>query len=104
MGTSVVRSSMNTQFFTRGEVIPGFRFDGNNVFEVREAFKFAKQWSIKNGPLFIEIMCYRYHGHSMSDPGVSYRKREEVQDYRKTKDPILILHNLGIEHNLVTEE
>lgn len=76
MGTSVVRSSMNTEFYTRGDVIPGIRFEGNNVFEIREAFKWAKDWSIKNGPLFIEILCYRYHGHSMSDPGISYRKRE----------------------------
>jgi len=35
MGTSVSRSSMNTEFFTRGDAIPGIRFEGNNVFEVR---------------------------------------------------------------------
>lgn len=104
MGTSVIRSSMNPDFYSRGDVIPGFKIEGNNVFEVREAFRWAKNWSLKNGPLNIEIMCYRYHGHSMSDPGISYRKREEVQDYRKSKDPILTLHNMGVEHNLVTEE
>jgi len=35
MGTSVARSSMNTDFYTRGDAIPGFRIDGNNVFEVK---------------------------------------------------------------------
>lgn len=75
MGTSVARSSMNTEFYKRGDVIPGIKFEGNNVFEVREAFRWAKEYAIENGPLFIEISCYRYHGHSMSDPGVSYRKR-----------------------------
>ena len=75
MGTSVARSSSNVDFYKRGDVIPGVRFEGNNVFEIREAFRWAKDWSIDNGPLFIEIMCYRYHGHSMSDPGISYRKR-----------------------------
>jgi len=103
MGTSVERSSMNTAFYTRGDAIPGFKVEGNNVFEVREAFKWAKAWSIEHGPLFIELICYRYHGHSMSDPGVSYRKREEVQDYRKNKDPILTLKNIAKEFNLASE-
>lgn len=35
MGTSVERSSMNPNFYTRGDVIPGIRSDGNNVFEVK---------------------------------------------------------------------
>jgi len=39
----------------------------------------------------------------MSDPGISYRKREEVQDYRATKDPILTLKLLAKEFNLATE-
>jgi len=35
MGTSVQRSSMNPNFYTRGDAIPGIRFEGNNVYEVR---------------------------------------------------------------------
>lgn len=104
MGTSVARASMNIDFYKRGDVIPGVRLEGNNVFEIREAFKWAKKWSIENGPLFIEILCYRYHGHSMSDPGISYRKREEVQNYRKTKDPILVMRGIALETKLATNE
>ncbi len=39
----------------------------------------------------------------MSDPGISYRNREEVQDYRKNKDPILVLKGIAKQHNLATE-
>jgi len=35
MGTSIERSSMNPLFYTRGDVIPGIRVDGNDVFAVR---------------------------------------------------------------------
>jgi len=104
MGTSVTRASMNIDFYKRGDVIPGIRLEGNNVFEIREAFKWAKKWSIENGPLFIELLCYRYHGHSMSDPGISYRKREEVQHYRKTKDPIFVIRGIALETKLATNE
>jgi pyruvate dehydrogenase E1 component alpha subunit len=76
MGTSIQKSSMNPDFYTRGDRIPGIRVHGNNVFDVKEAMKFAKNYSVENGPIFIEFLCYRYHGHSMSDPGVTYRTRE----------------------------
>jgi len=40
----------------------------------------------------------------MSDPGVSYRNREEIQQYRKNKDPILTLRNIALQNNLATVE
>lgn len=91
MGTSVERSAHNTEFFKRGDLIPGIRANGNNVFTVREVFKLIKQYSAieGHGPFSLELNTYRYHGHSMSDPGITYRTREEVADVRKTIDPIL---------------
>ncbi len=104
MGTSIARSSMNPNFYQRGDQIPGIRAQGNNVFEVKEVMRFAKKHAIEKGPIFIEFLCYRYHGHSMSDPGVSYRTKQEVQDYRKTNDCILKLKLFAVEKQLLTEK
>ena len=82
---------MNPLIYTRGDKIPGIRLDGNNVFEVKAATAWAKQYAIKNGPLFVEFMTYRYSGHSMSDPGTTYRTRDEVKKRRSTKDPLKIV-------------
>lgn len=91
MGTSVERAAHNTEFFKRGDNIPGVRANGMNIFTVRETMKMLKQYSALEGkgPVFLELNTYRYHGHSMSDPGLTYRTREEVAEIRKTTDPIL---------------
>eukprot|EP00343_Euplotes_focardii_P009072 CAMPEP_0205828642 /NCGR_PEP_ID=MMETSP0206-20130828/35768_1 /ASSEMBLY_ACC=CAM_ASM_000279 /TAXON_ID=36767 /ORGANISM="Euplotes focardii, Strain TN1" /LENGTH=343 /DNA_ID=CAMNT_0053130669 /DNA_START=151 /DNA_END=1182 /DNA_ORIENTATION=+ len=105
MGTSVERHAHNTEFYKRGDLIPGIRATANNLFTVREIYKFGKQYcNDGNGPLFFELLTYRYHGHSMSDPGVTYRTREEVNDYRKTQDPILLVKNWILEHSIATEK
>lgn len=104
MGTSNERASHNTKFYTRGDGIPGFKIDGQNVLVVREAFRFAKAWAVAGkGPLFIELSTYRYHGHSMSDPGVTYRTREEINDVRAHRDPIEIVRKLLLENSWATE-
>ena len=78
MGTSQHRSSHNNKYYTRGGNIPGFAFDAQNVLMVREAIKWAGAYVKEYGPLFLEADTYRYHGHSMSDPGVTYRTKEEI--------------------------
>lgn len=79
MGTSVDRHSASTEFYKRAGYIPGILVDGMDVVAVREATKWAKKFVLENGPLLIELKTYRYHGHSMSDPGTSYRTRDEVR-------------------------
>ncbi len=90
MGTSIERSSSTTNLSQRGLsfAIPGELVDGMDVEEVRAAGARAiARARSGNGPMILEMMTYRYRGHSMSDPA-KYRTREEVQRVRDTHDPI----------------
>lgn len=104
MGTSVNRGSASTDFYTRGDFVPGIRVDGMDVLGVREATRFAREYALKNGPVLLEMVTYRYSGHSMSDPGTSYRKREEVQEVRQKRDPITTFSKRLIDHQICTPE
>jgi len=104
MGTSVERASATPSFYTRGSYIPGIQFDGMNVLVSREVGRFAKKYALEKGPILLEAMTYRYQGHSMSDPGITYRTRDEVDNYRKTSDPIAKVHLWLVENGLATEE
>ena len=66
--------------------------------------KWAKDHVLKNGPLFIEYSTYRYHGHSMSDPGVTYRSRDEIKHVRDFRDPIMLVKHMLIENSWATEK
>ncbi|XP_050741299.1 pyruvate dehydrogenase E1 component subunit alpha, mitochondrial-like [Drosophila biarmipes] len=87
MGTSSNRSSSNNEYYRRGD-LPGIQVDGQDVLAVRSATTFAIQHAKERGPLVLELKTYRYGGHSMSDPGTSYRSREEIQKVRLESDPI----------------
>src|SRR5436189_830415 len=90
MGTSVTRSSAQTDFSKRGSSfnIPGEQVDGMDVRAVKAAGDKAVHWCREgNGPFILEMMTYRYRGHSMSDPA-KYRTREEVEKVRTEHDPI----------------
>lgn len=104
MGTANDRAAANTSYYARGDTIPGFKCDAQNVLLVRESMKWAKDHCLKNGPLFIEYSTYRYHGHSMSDPGVTYRTRDEIKHVRDFRDPIMLVKHMLIENSWATEK
>lgn len=105
MGTSAERSSSNTEYFTRGDKIPGLQVNGMDIIASRHAVQHARNWVLAgNGPLLMEFVTYRYGGHSMSDPGTTYRTREEVQRMRSTQDPIRGLQRYIEEWGLASEQ
>ena len=90
MGTSVARASATTDLHERGASfdIPGERVDGMDVRAVKGAGDKAVKWCRDgNGPIILEMITYRYRGHSMSDPA-KYRSKEEVDKMRTEHDPI----------------
>ncbi len=90
MGTSVARSSAQTDFSQRGASfnIPGMQVDGMDVRAVKSAGEQAVKWCRDGkGPFILEMQTYRYRGHSMSDPA-KYRSKDEVQKMREEHDPI----------------
>ena len=90
MGTAITRSSATTDLSKRGASfnIPGEQVDGMDVRAVKAAGEKAVAWCrAGKGPYILEMLTYRYRGHSMSDPA-KYRTREEVQKMREDHDPI----------------
>jgi pyruvate dehydrogenase E1 component alpha subunit len=105
MGTSVKRSSAGT-LYRRGEGygIPGEQVDGMDVFAVeaaaRQALDYVRSGS---GPYILEVMTYRYRGHSMSDPA-KYRTKDEVTSFKEERDPIAAVKNMLQEQGVAEDD
>ena len=106
MGTAITRSSATVDLSKRGLSfnIPGEQVDGMDVRAVKAAGEKAVAWCREGkGPYILEMLTYRYRGHSMSDPA-KYRTREEVQKMRTEHDPIEQVRVRLLERKLASED
>ena len=106
MGTSVQRSSAQKDLSQRGVSfgIEGEQVDGMDIDSVVEAGKRAVDKVRNNqGPYILEMLTYRYRGHSMSDPA-QYRTRDEVKEVRDFSDPIENVKNKIISKKYASED
>jgi len=105
MGTSVERTSNVTDIYKIGHGfdMPSRQVDGMNVESVHEALtEAAAHIRSGKGPYFLEILTYRYKGHSVSDPA-NYRTKEELHHYME-QDPIATLEETILSNQIASEE
>ncbi|MGY6632407.1 MAG: pyruvate dehydrogenase (acetyl-transferring) E1 component subunit alpha [Alkalilacustris sp.] len=106
MGTSVQRATRSPSLWERGAAygIPGEEVDGMDVLAVKAAGeKAVAHCRAGKGPYILEVMTYRYRGHSMSDPA-KYRTRDEVQKMRDERDAIEQVRQLLLTGKHATED
>jgi len=104
MGTSVERASAVSEMCQKAEGygIPNSQVDGMDLIAVREAALKAIEWIRNgNGPYFLEVLTYRFRGHSMGDPE-RYRKQEEVKRWEE-HDPIGIYRKYLVKNDIATD-
>jgi len=105
MGTSVNRASAVEEIHKKAEgyAIPHSRLDdGMDLIKVRESSATALEYVRSGkGPYFLEIVTYRFQGHSMGDPQ-RYRQKDEVTQWEKT-DPIGIYNRYLIKQELASQ-
>jgi pyruvate dehydrogenase E1 component alpha subunit len=106
MGTSIERSHAQRDLSKLGLSfnIPGEQVDGMDVRAVKASGEKAIEHARSGeGPFILEMLTYRYRGHSMSDPA-KYRTKDEVEKMRTTYDPIEMVRARMIEEKRATED
>ena len=104
MGTAVSRASAVTDIYKKGLAydMPSLQIDGDDVEEVYVTMRSAVDAARRgDGPQFVEMLTYRFRGHSMGDPE-RYRKKEEVTA-EKLKDPLPRFEQRLMEAGLANE-
>lgn len=103
IGTRIDRSTAVVEQYKRvsGYNIPAAQEDGQDIEKVYAAATIAVE-HVRGGkgPYFLELMTYRYRGHSMSDSN-AYRAKDEERRWSK-RDPIIMLRDRLIEARQLT--
>jgi pyruvate dehydrogenase E1 component alpha subunit len=105
IGTRIERSTAVLDQYKRacGYDIPAAQADGQDIDEVYRAASVAVEHvRAGKGPYLLELMTYRYRGHSMSDSN-AYRAKEEEKEWGK-RDPIIILRDRLIDAGEISGE
>lgn len=82
--------------------MPSKSINGNNVLEVYDTIKEAREYVLNNGPMLVVENTYRISGHSKSD-GNLYRTKEEINAW-KEKCPIKYFRKFLIDNKVFTDE
>jgi pyruvate dehydrogenase E1 component alpha subunit len=84
--------------------MPYAKVDGMDVLAVRDvAAAAAERARTGAGPTLIESLTYRFRGHSMADPA-RYRGRDEEEQWKSTRDPIVLFERKLQEAGLLRDE
>ncbi|HEY9150680.1 MAG: pyruvate dehydrogenase (acetyl-transferring) E1 component subunit alpha [Gammaproteobacteria bacterium] len=105
IGTRIDRSTAVIDQYKRvaGYDIPAAQADGQDIEKVYDAAKIAVDHVRSGkGPYFLELMTYRYRGHSMSDSN-AYRAKDEERMW-SGRDPIILLRDKLIEAGVITKD
>ncbi len=105
MGTAVERASAVAEIRQKAEGygMKSAQVDGMDVIKVREiGLKMIEEIRQGGGPLFLEVITYRFRGHSMGDPE-RYRTAEEVKQFQDN-DPIGIYQRYLLENKIASED
>jgi 2-oxoisovalerate dehydrogenase E1 component alpha subunit len=84
--------------------MPGVTVDGNDVVAVYRATLAAVERADRGeGPTFIEAKTYRTGPHTSDDDDRGYRPREEVEEWKRERDPIALFERRLREVGLLTD-
>ncbi len=94
MGTRIEEASGQPHLHKRAGaygMLDGGRVDGQDVVAVNEALTAAVAHARSEGPVLVEAITYRYRGHGVSDRQYNERLKEELDEWKRERDPITLL-------------